>query len=234
MNKGTFRKITTIPRLADEVYQQILEAIISGGVDPDKRIVQEKLADQLAVSRTPIREALIRLENEGVLIRDGRSGYKIRPLTAEEAIKIYQAREAIEGFSAGLVSRSTSRETFEKIELVVFKAEHQPKSTVTDYFEANRSIHRAIVEAAENPFLLDMFDAIWNRSRSFFLFSEMANLDIASSLDDHLSVCEALRNGTEQEAVAAMRAHINHGLDLQFDAMTTNRSGGASSKAETY
>ena len=70
---GHFKAINTSARLADEVYQQILDAITAGVVDPHKRIVQERLADQLQGSRTPIREALIRLENEGVLVRVGRS-----------------------------------------------------------------------------------------------------------------------------------------------------------------
>lgn len=229
---GPFRKINATPRLADEVYQQILDAIIAGGVDLHKRIVQEKLADQLDVSRTPVREALIRLENEGVLVRDGRSGYKIRAHTDEEALQIYQAREAIEGFSAGIVSRGKSKEIIGKIEDVIREEEDRPKSSVKDYFDANRSIHRSIVESTDNPFLLDMFDAIWNRSSSFYLFSEMASLNIETSLEDHLCLCEAMRQGDEQRAVVAMRDHIHHGLGLQFDAMKINRSTTASLMVE--
>ena len=94
-----FKKIeVTRLRLADQVYDQILHAIENGLIAPADRIVQEKLADELMVSRTPVREALLRLQQEGILTAVDRGGFTIRQATPREIIELYQAREAVEGY----------------------------------------------------------------------------------------------------------------------------------------
>ena len=226
-----FKAINTSPRLADEVYQQILDAITAGLIDPHKRIVQEWLADQLQVSRTPVREALIRLENEGVLMRDGRSGYRIRPISDEEVVQVYQAREAIECFAAGCLARKGNDQIVAELRKVIEQQDQVSKKSTKDYFDANRTVHRAFVEATGNPFLLEMFDAIWNRSVSFYLFAEMVDVDLPKSLNEHLTLCDAIASGSESKACKAMRAHIRDGLNLQRDAHELNQAGRSKASA---
>jgi len=71
-------------RLADEVYDQLLESIVRGELGPDDRLVQEKLAAELDISRTPVREALLRLEQEGVLVSAARGGFKLYRMSESE------------------------------------------------------------------------------------------------------------------------------------------------------
>lgn len=213
-----FKKIRTSPRLADEVYIQVLGAITAGVIDSNKRIVQENLAEQLEVSRTPVREALIRLETEGVLARDGRTGYRTRRFTDKETLHIYQSREAIEGYAAGHLSQLGRPEVVERIRQVIRDGQNRTKSSIKDYFEVNRTIHQAFVVETDNLFLLDMFDSIWNCSRTFYLFAEMANMDFVQSIEEHLSLCDAIENNDEKEAIAAMRTHICQGLEHQLEA----------------
>ena len=71
-------------RLADNVYEQILSAILSGEIMPGERLIQETIASQIDVSRTPVREAFLRLEREGVLEAAGRGGFQIRNITEQE------------------------------------------------------------------------------------------------------------------------------------------------------
>ena len=104
-----FTKIKSMSLLSEEVYHQILNAVMTRTITPQQRIVQTLLADQMNVSRTPVRDALIRLENEGVLVRDGRSGYKIRRYSEQEILQIYQSREAVESFAIGLLTRQKKR-----------------------------------------------------------------------------------------------------------------------------
>jgi len=228
---GHFKAINTSARLADEVYQQILDAITAGVVDPHKRIVQERLADQLQVSRTPIREALIRLENEGVLVRVGRSGYKVRPVGEDEVLHIYQAREAIECYAAACLSQNAGADCVKRLRGKIKEHENQPKSTAKDYFEANRNVHRAFVIETGNPFLLEMFDAIWNKGRSFYLFAEMVDVDLPESLEDHYALCDAIASGDEQKAAQSMRAHIRDGLQLQRIALAAKNPSNFNTKA---
>ena len=74
-----FRQAPNVqPRLAVDVYDQILSAIVNGDIRPGERLIQEQIAAEINVSRTPVREALLRLEQEGVLVQSGRKGFSIR------------------------------------------------------------------------------------------------------------------------------------------------------------
>ena len=106
-------------RLADDVYEQILSAILSGEIVPGERLIQETIASQIDVSRTPVREAFLRLEREGVLEAAGRGGFQIREITEKEIQDLYLAREAVEGFAAKLLAGALSQEQAQNIETAV-------------------------------------------------------------------------------------------------------------------
>jgi DNA-binding GntR family transcriptional regulator len=91
-------------RLADFVYRQIFDAVVSGQIPPGERLVQEVLAEEMDVSRTPVREALLRLETEGILEASERGGFLVRSLDLDEVRATYELRAAVEGYSARLVA----------------------------------------------------------------------------------------------------------------------------------
>ncbi len=220
-----FKKIKQGTRLSDEVYDQLFAGINTGVINPNNRIIQEQIADELEVSRTPVREALLRLENEGILCRAGRSGFVIRRFTDQEAIQIYSAREAVECHAIGLLCQMNDLALAKRLTDTIERVEREPRYTITDYFEANKLIHRAFVQETENRFLLEMFDQIWNLNSGIVLFLEISKTDLSLSLKDHLVLCDALKSGDTEQAVEAMRAHIREGLRLQRGAMKKRRSG---------
>ncbi len=215
-----FSKIEQISLLSDEVYRQILKAITTRAINPQQRIVQKDLADQMEVSRTPVRDALLRLETEGVLVRVGRSGFRIRKFSDEEVEHLYRSREAVEGYAIELLTQQCNESTLQRLEAIVAEMETGPKDSVTEYFEANRAIHRAFVSETNNSFLLEMFDSIWNRSSSYILFSELSSSNLNKSLTGHIELCNVLREGNAHIAVSAMREHIREGLQLHQRART--------------
>jgi DNA-binding GntR family transcriptional regulator len=206
-------------RLASDVYEQILGAILSGHIAPGERIVQEKIAAEINVSRTPVREALLRLEQEGILEISGRSGFTIRTITPAEVAQIYQAREAVEGYAARLVAEAADPAHFLRIERVILKEEKLSSRNVEDYFHANKRIHRAIVEETGNRYMLEQFDGIWNRGISFRLFAAIDTVDLGKSLSEHHALLEAIKSGTPDTAQRAMILHIRDGLGLQLKAL---------------
>jgi DNA-binding GntR family transcriptional regulator len=206
-------------RLASDVYAQILGAILSGHIAPGERIVQEKIAAEINVSRTPVREALLRLEQEGILEISGRSGFTIRQINAAEVGQIYQAREAVEGYAARLVSEAANPAQYLRIEKVILREEKLSSQNVEDYFHANRRIHRAIVEETGNRYMLEQFDGIWNRGISFRLFAAIDTAELGASLAAHHVLLDAIKSGTPNEAQRAMILHIRDGLHLQLKAL---------------
>lgn len=216
-----FQKIEVVrPRLADQVYDQIVAAINQGQIAPSERIVQEKLAEQLQVSRTPIREALFRLEQEGTLIASGRGGFTIRMASPREVVEIYQARQAVEGHCAALLAQSADSATLTGIAAVIRENEAAAPGDAPLYYNANRLIHRAFVAATGNQYLLEMFDAMWNRSLSISAFRQLKQHQLRATLTGHLPLLDVIGTKDPLAAERAMKAHIADGLELQLQAMS--------------
>ena len=214
-----FKPIKSIKsRLADEIYRQILDAISSGGIAPNTRLIQETLAAELSVSRTPVREALLRLEQEGVLQSVGRT-FIIRQLSGGEVSEIYHARMAIEGYAVDTLTRTAKPARIAKLRALIAREEALRSHQAVDYFNANRTIHRAFVAESGNRYLLEMFDNIWNRGTSFHLFAELEKVDLRNSLGGHEALCDAIATRDSAHAVRMMRAHIHDGLGLQMTAL---------------
>ena len=206
-------------RLADIVYDQLLEAIRTGAITNDQHLVQEKLAEQMQISRTPVREALLRLEQEGILVSSSRGGFSLYQPSKEEVRELYQARAAIEGQAARIIAAHKDAATIKALRETVEREENIASPSVEAYFNANRNIHRKFVELSGNRYLLDMFDNIWNRGVSYNLFAAIASVDLAKSLGDHLRLVDAIESGDPTIAMEAIVDHIAHGFELQIEAL---------------
>ena len=154
-------------RLADEVYEQLMYAIMNREIGPDNRLVQARLAAELSISRTPVREALMRLEQEGVLEVSSRGSFRLYLINDKEFRDLYQARAAIEGQCARILADKPKPETIAEIRKTVKFEENIEGADAKAYFDANRAIHRKFVEMAGNRFLLEMFDMVWGKVMAF-------------------------------------------------------------------
>ncbi len=206
-------------RLADIVYEQLLEAIQSGVISADERLVQEKLAEEMQISRTPVREALLRLEQDGILTSSSRGGFSIHRMTNAEVKELYQARAAVEGQAIRILAARNDARNNRTLRDTVEREEDIASNSVRDYFEANRKIHRCMVELTGNRYLMEMFDNIWNRGVSYNLFAAIETVDLSASLGDHLRLVDAIESGDPTFAMDAIIDHIGHGLELQFEAL---------------
>ncbi len=206
-------------RLADDVYLQILDAILSNDIGMNDQLVQEKLAAELEISRTPVREALLRLEQEGVLVTSPRGGFMLRRISEREAKEIYDVRAAIEGQAARILAGQNDAEKNAYLREVIEREEKLTSHTVQAYFAANRAIHRAIVHLCDNSQLLDMFDNIWNRAVAFHLFATIEEIDLSQSLGNHMELVDAIATGDWHVAMETTFNHINDGFALQLSAL---------------
>lgn len=218
-----FRSITTQRRrLADEVYDQLVKAIMEREIGPDDRLVQEKLAAELDISRTPVREALLRLEKEGVLHLANSGGFRLSRISEDETRELYQARAAIEGQAARILTVRNDTSELDGLRALITKTEDLKNPSTRDYFIANRTIHRAFMEAAGNRFLLEMFDMIWGRAMAFHLFAAIENADIAKSLGNHIELVDVIATGDRSAALEAFTAHIQQGFELHLDGIRSS------------
>jgi len=208
-------------RLADEVYDQLLESIVAGELGPDDRLVQERLAAELDISRTPVREALLRLEQEGVLVSAARGGFKLYKMSESEVRQCYQARAAIEGQAARILASKNEPAINKQLRQTITSEEAIAEQSVRAYFEANRNIHRKFVELIDNTYLIEMYDNIWNRAASYQLFASIENVDLSNSLGEHMKLVDAIETGDRSVALETYIEHIEDGFALQMSGLNS-------------
>lgn len=206
--------------LADLAYARLTEALLSGDLSPGDRLVQDSLALRLGISRTPLREALQRMEREGTIRPAGR-GYVVPELTRADIGHLYEVREAVEGQAARLVAARAAG-AVDDIEATLHRLSAEAGPSGREAFRANRLAHRAVVEAAGNPFLLELFDDLWGRSVTlqawgdYYASVEAAHVDLVTDhidlVTDHADVLAALRSGDPDRAGAVLVAHVREGL----------------------
>ncbi len=212
-----FRQAPTArPRLAVDIYDQILHAIVNGRIAPGDRLIQEQIAAEINVSRTPVREALLRLEQEGILEQTGRKGFSIREISDDEVRALYGAREAIEGHAAYSLAANGTPESLTRLKKAVDTERAMKDPTLEEEFNANRDIHRLIVAQTGNPILIDMFDNLWNRGLSLWLFAATRAGAVTPDPDAHLELYDIIAAGNPEKAQTAMIQHVKDGLALHL------------------
>jgi DNA-binding GntR family transcriptional regulator len=208
------KKIARDPSaLTSEVRGRLIDAIMTGELKPGDRLILDKLAERLGVSRTPVRDALLRLVSEGIVEPADRRGYVIRELTASEIDNNFDSRLAIEAHAAARLAQRGG-EALTKVRAVLAEVSAQSNGSAVSFYEANRKVHRAIVEAAGNPQLLVFFDAIWGQAVSNQVYLSFFRAESDKSFEsDHLALIEVLAAGDPEAAREALIRHIGAGRE---------------------
>lgn len=205
--------------LSDEVYRRLRLAIVKGEHRPNARLVEAELAEQLSVSRTPVRDGLIRLAGEG-LVLSRRRGWVVREHTADEIAEIYGVRLALEGYAARLAATFGDDSALAHLESVHLRGADDATQDARDRLvDHNTDLHEAIVDAAGNQRLKVMI----NLSCEYFFNHQIAvlysNEEAAQSLAGHDSVVRAILDRDSDVAETAMRAHVSEALAVILSKM---------------
>lgn len=196
-----------------EVYEQLRQAIVEGSIRPNERLIESDLAERLGVSRTPVRETMLRLTGDGLIVRQ-RSGWVVREHSAEEIREVYEVRAALEGFAAGLAASRATDAELEAIEAI-----HQSYidsiqgSSRGHLVEHNDAFHEAIIAAARNQLLAEQI----HRNGQYYFIHRIAGFlsddEVHISIAGHEELVRALiaRDPVLSEQVA--RARVFDGLE---------------------
>ena len=196
----------------------ILEAIDRHIYTPGDRLVESELAERFGVSRTPIREALQRLETQNLLTRDGRS-LIVASLDHNQLAELYVVRGELEGLAARLAARHA---TPEEVGLLrdMLAEDHKLVDDPAALSRANRRFHKQIHLASHNRFLVQQLDLV-HRSMALLATSSLAAEGrIAGTLQEHSDIVAAIEAGDGDAAYTALRAHISKAFvtRLKLDA----------------
>ena len=183
---------------AEAVYQELRSRILDGSIQPASTLNQEALAATLGLSITPLREALRRLESEGLVRLEAHRTMTIAPLTRRELHELYAVRLQLDPFAAAMTAREASDETLTEIERLARKrVERNPRALLRH----NRSFHHAIYSSCSNLVLIGVLDQLWNRTDRYRLIVLQNRIQERAAEEEHREIAAALV-GRDAEGVA--------------------------------
>lgn len=206
-----------------DAYSLILEAIDSGIYRPGDRLVESELADRLGVSRTPVREALQRLETQSLLARDGRS-LIVASLDHNQLSELYVVRAELEGLAARLAARHATPEEVRVLRDMV-EADRALLNDPKALSRANRRFHKQIHLASHNRYLVQQLDLV-HRSMALMATTSLAAEGRGEdALAEHDAIVSAIEAGEDMRAYDALKQHISKAFvtRLKLDAGSLKR-----------
>ena len=191
----------------DGVYDHLRRAVLDGDIPPGERLGEVELGERLGVSRTPIREALMRLTQDGLLTAEANKGVRVRTITATEARDTYVVREELDGLAAALAAQHHTAQDAAQLEaaLQALNAAHSD-----DYREQTRldlTFHRRIAQASHNAALIDLCRDLEQRIALIKHQTRKYNADPHTDQQHH-AILQAVLARQPEQARAAAQQHV--------------------------
>jgi DNA-binding GntR family transcriptional regulator len=207
----------------EQVYTRLRDLIVQGLVAPGSRIVETEIASRLGVSRTPVREALQRLQQEGYVVGAPgaqQSRLTVAPLTRDDVAELLNIVGVLEGLGTRKAAQlpPAERKSLAK-DLKAFNADFQRagRATPVDHgklYDADESFHRRLVEAGAGPRLLTLHDAVKPQAERYIrMYISMLTSDIKSSVEEHDAIIDAVEEGRADDAEMAVAVNWRHAAD---------------------
>ena len=212
---ATRRKLETVapPSLAEAAYHAIRSRILDNAWPPGYRALEQELALALGMSRTPVREAMMRLAKEGLVEVRSRHGMCVLPVSADDMRDIYEVLTALESMAVELVARH--RPGPKELEPLIKASRDMAKAVKADDLDAwaaaDERFHRHIVELCGNRLLIDAVQNCWDRAHRARMVTLRMRPKPVNSTREHLDVVDKIRAGDARGAFEAHRAHRERG-----------------------
>ncbi|WJL96961.1 GntR family transcriptional regulator [Microbacterium sp. ET2] len=213
--------------LGERAIEEIRTAIISGSLPPLAILRDREVAEQLGVSRTPVREALHRLQSEGLVEPRGRQGWVVTDFTEQDVHELFQLRMMLEPAGIDSLQSTADQEQLTRIVGHFEEFSHPiPKEQMASYFANDDSFHRAIVAASRNQRMIEFYsilNAHINRGR--YILSGSHEERMEQTLDEHQEIVEALTVHDFARARTALIEHLRTGEALMLRELRERNAG---------
>ncbi len=199
------------PSRIEQVHEEIRAAIISGRYQPRERLTESDLAQTFGTSRQTVRAALIRLEEQGLVVLEPNRGASVRSFSVPDAIRIMRLRELLEGFAAALAAEKATNEELAELRGLVQKMRTcHDAGDLIGYSALNDPFHKLVVKAARDEQVENFVTSLNYVLVRFQFRSILVPGRADSSLHEHERIVECLVSRDGPGAEAAMRKHISH------------------------
>jgi DNA-binding GntR family transcriptional regulator len=207
--------------IRDKVYDYIKEAIVQGIYKSGDRIIERELADQLNVSRTPIREALFRLESQGFVKTLPRKGVVVSKLSPDEVIEIFMILSAIESLTMKLAAQKADIAHRAELDLIITEIDEalaQP-SLQPEHWKFHFQINDVVCRAAQSPRLAGMMDSLSDYIRAFVHLGYERPGRLRKAMEEHRDLARAIRDGEAEMAETFTKIHVENSKKAYLEAL---------------
>lgn len=212
--------------LHEQTYQALRTSILSGELTPGNRLVETQLAQQLGVSRTPIREALRQLQREGLVMIDTSGGLRVISVSVQDAVHLYDCRIALEQAAVREACLNASDRTLDELQQSVAQAERavQRETSTLNTFEMlnlDYQFHRKIAESTDNPWLTGLLDQVFDKMMLLRVQTTRHNPKVLEICHEHRKICAAIASRDPETAIESIQAHLNASKKRVVHALET-------------
>lgn len=206
-------------RQSDRAYTALRADIVEWRLKPGDLLTEGDLAARLGVSRTPVREALQWLTREGLVQHVPGRGAAVASVSLDDVLELFQMREALECYAAGLAARSPMEGDFRRLESEfrgfadALLPEHFDETAVAPYFDLIDQMDEAVSQATSNGRLVRAITETRAHIRRFRRMAKLNHARLAETTHEHAIICGAIADGNEAAAVQATRRHIHASLN---------------------
>ncbi|MEJ2042653.1 MAG: GntR family transcriptional regulator [Reinekea sp.] len=214
---------------SDQTFQQLLDAIIKGEIQPGSRLRETELASEFGIGRGPLREALQRLESRKLVTKVPHVGAQVVDFNLPELVEIYQLRENLEGLACELAANNMTDAELDELEVLLQK--HQAfveQSSGAAYIQQDSDLdfHFKIIQCSGNSWLVQLLcDELYHRVRMYRYQSAHQKSRPARAIKEHTQIFEALRARDGELASLLMRRHISAARQNLISVATPIDSG---------
>ena len=202
------------PRLVQEIADLLRDRIYSGYFSPGDHLRQVQISTSFKVSRTPVREALRVLEQEGIVTKSSGGGVQVVKADAAALLDAYAMREVVDGLAASEASKRFDAAALARLNDLIEQQRRSISPWVPqDYTALNVQFHAAIIEIAQNKFLSRELPLVGMTSQVFTPSSSLNRDRAAKAIDEHTHIVAAIQSGDGEHAEAVARLHIRTTLN---------------------
>jgi len=210
-------KLDSYKPLREIVLEALREAIVTGVLEPGERLMEIQLAEELGVSRTPIREAIRKLELEGFVVMIPRKGAYVAGVSYKDVKDVFEIRAALEGLAAGLAAEKITDEEIEQMERVLHY-EKEPDN-LEEMVQSDTDFHALLYKASRNEKLIWILGNLREQIQRFRSASLAVPGRVKNAIAEHREILEAIARHDVKEAQALATAHIENAANVMFEAM---------------
>ena len=206
--------------LRDVVFENLRSAILEGKLKSGQRLMEVQLAEQLGVSRTPVREAIRKLELEGLVVMLPRKGAYVANISVKDLMDVLEIRASLEGLGASLAAERRTEEDIKNLEEIEEEFEQAVITQDIDMLlKKDIEFHECIFKAANNK-KLEMINSLWEQVQRFRITYVSDSNASLSLIDEHRIILNAIKEGNVADGKKAAIEHIEKAEQFMLDHCT--------------